>query len=457
VRNFTNFLSFFSIFCHLTLFFVIEKEKQQKRKLEKEDARSKAASSKRQKTTPESKKPTEPAQQDPAGLKPAAVVPKPAAGVPKTILVDNKQADDMSAVDQLTVYKKQVEDQMAEIALLKRNTSSARSVASSRRGHVNVENHLKELIRTTLKVVVWRHTKFVYSSDQIHDTAKKVLFFSGQAGYFKNNDFKQPTTAAVEWCNEYQEFCLRALNEHRQACCAAIQKEVFNYFRLKKEAKIPDEEQFLKILRRDPDVDQDLFAWYWVSLLPKAAGSASIWNDQVKYFGCISRHAPPKKPKEVYITPATEAFCVLVLENYRDRWPKLYEAKSKTEGKVSYVKKDPLKPKPGYTYINLDKDPLFKGKWTKTDSGQEKFGGWAPEGLLKFTEYRNINKEVRRKPATLELEAAILEKIKKENGIEGSTWEEHRTALKGMASIRPKMVQIDDLIDDNESVETVGV
>ncbi len=430
--------------------FVIANKKGKRSASGKKGAQDEGSGAKKQKTGPGSEKPAEPAQANPAAAKPTDTVPK-------TVVVDNNQKDDMSVLDQLTVYKKQVEEQNAQIALLKRTNSSAKSMASSKKAQTVVENSTAELIRTTLKMCVWRHTKFVYSPDQIKDTAMKVLFYSGQTGYFKQDDLKQPTTAAVDWCNDYQEYCLRTLNNHRQACCAAIQKEVFNYFRLKGSSEIPDEEQFLKILRHDEDADEDLFAWYWVSLLPKVAGSAVIWNDQVKYFGCISTHAPPNKPREVYITPATEAFCVLVIENYCDRWPKLYKKKMKNEGKVSYIKKDPVKPKPGYAYINTTKDPLFKGKWTKMDSGQEKFGGWAPEGLRKFTEYRNLNKAARKKPTTLVLETKILARIKTEKGIEGTTWEEHRLALKGPTRTRPETIEIDDLIDDDDDIEVVGV
>ena len=50
---------------------------------------------------------------------------------------------------------------------------------------------------------------------------------------------------------------------------------------------------------------------------------------------------------------------------------------------------------PGMEYIYLDQHPEFETKWTKANSGQAKLQGISPEGLNKFTDYRDRCKKGR--------------------------------------------------------------
>jgi hypothetical protein len=187
---------------------------------------------------------------------------------------------------------------------------------------------------------------------------------------------------------------------------------------------LPSNDKFLKILTRDPKVDKDLFVWYWDQYLPKVAGTSKAWNKKIKYFGLISLHHPPDNPKNVYITPSTEAWAVLLIMNCRDRWPKQKELKEQNSARITYVKSATSTARAGATHVNITDHPDFVGKYTKADAGQKKFGGWSSDGLILYKELMEKNKDARKLPKSIALEKEILELLRKKHKIEGNNWEE---------------------------------
>jgi hypothetical protein len=86
-------------------------------------------------------------------------------------------------------------------------------------------------------------------------------------------------------------------------------------------------------------------------------------------------HQPPDNPKELYITPSTEAWAVLLIMNCHDRWPKLKELKEQNSACITYIKSATSTARAGSTHVNITINPNFVGKFTKADAGQKKFGG----------------------------------------------------------------------------------
>jgi len=190
---------------------------------------------------------------------------------------------------------------------------------------------------------------------------------------------------------------------------------------------LPPDEEFLKILKCNPQLDEDLFEWYWDKYLPKAHPDATNWNTHKRYFGTISKHAPPNEPGKPYISYDTEAFAVLCIMNYRSRWRSIVEEKKTAPKKFIYIKDESKRGRnPNCHYINTVERPEFRGLWSENDSGQAKLGGWTKEGKEKFSELRAIAKEVRDNAANHEaLEQRMLKRLREKNGIEGANWEEH--------------------------------
>jgi len=186
--------------------------------------------------------------------------------------------------------------------------------------------------------------------------------------------------------------------------------------------------------------------------MPKAAGVSKVWNDQIKYYGLLSTHHPLDSPEKIYITPQTEAFAALIWENSRDRWPLLFAHKSKNPGRITYVKDKSKKGniKPGYTAIDISENDKFKGKYTKSDSGQTAMGGWSADGLRRYVDLVKINKEARKKRTTPDLENKILGIVRKQAGIKGNTSEEQRRIYLGQEAERPQMEEVTGLLDESD-------
>ena len=102
---------------------------------------------------------------------------------------------------------------------------------------------------------------------------------------------------------------------------------MFAYMKKKNLDKPPPVDAFLKILTRDPTLDEDLFEWYWDTFVYKAIGNQKIWSHQHRYYGLLSSYGPPTKIKSrPYITSATKAFAVIIVDNCEHKWPLLFQA-----------------------------------------------------------------------------------------------------------------------------------
>jgi len=231
------------------------------------------------------------------------------------------------------------------------------------------------LVRDTVKEKVWRVVKFISSEKQMAQLAVLTLKKTEFLGKFDSTG--KPTYDGAKWLENNAIVVNRMLNDHRSYCQTAMKEVCITWMKDNNKKKLPSNTEFMKILNRDPGVDKKLFAWWWDSYMAKAAGSSKIWNKKNKYFGLLSTHAPPGSPKEVYITPSTEAWGLLLIENCRERWPKLMAIKEKNSARITYTKSTPSATKAGTHHINMSTDPLFLGTYTNTDSGQRRFGGWS--------------------------------------------------------------------------------
>jgi len=83
--------------------------------------------------------------------------------------------------------------------------------------------------------------------------------------------------------------------------------------------------------------------------------------------------------------------------------------------------------------------PLYNGKWTRTDAGQNKYLGVEPEGMQAYMVL--MAKAIQgRDPSKLPLEQAVLKAVRLELDIQGETHEEERSR-KRKRSNRPVQEQ----------------
>ena len=348
----------------------------------------------------------------------------------------------------------QIDELQARLIAAEAKNVALAAIGSRRGGHVTkLDTQVTVLLRETVKDKVWRMIKFISSDKQMDQLAYVTLKKSGLAGKFDaDGSLNEDGQHFIE---ENKVTINKIVNDHRSYCQTQMKEACLTWMKDNKATALPSNTEFLKILSRDPSVDKDLFAWWWSEYMPKAIGNSKFWNDKIKFFGHLSTHAPPEKPKEVYITPSTEAWGLLLIENCRERWPKLMAQKAESSAQIVYVKSSKTQVKPGTIAINVSDDPSYVGKYTKNDSGQKKFGGWSNEGLKRFAQLVKINKEGRAKATTAALEEEVLLTLRTKHGITGANWKEHKIGLKGTKSTVEVAEEIEGLIDMDEVGEMV--
>lgn len=83
--------------------------------------------------------------------------------------------------------------------------------------------------------------------------------------------------------------------------------------------------------------------------------------------------------------------------------------------------------------------PKFNGKWTRADAGQAKFLGVSKPGMKAYLDLM-AQAEAGRHPSKLPIEQAVLDAVRLELDIQGSTYEEER-ARKRRRTNRPVQAQ----------------
>ena len=167
--------------------------------------------------------------------------------------------------------------------------------------------------------------------------------------------------------------------------------------------------------------------------------------------------APPYSPKRPYITPQTEAFAVVMIKNCCTKWPLLLKEKQKSKAPVHYMKGPVTKSHANLNYIDITAKPEFMGKYSSFDAGQQHFGGWKMEGIKHYKELVALNKEACSKPETLVLEKEILDRLRADNGIQGSNWAEYKTLIKGKKPALEVYEVVEDLFDWDNFQDPMGV
>ena len=182
------------------------------------------------------------------------------------------------------------------------------------------------------------------------------------------------------------------------------------YFKCKKKGDhFPTVKELTKCVGRDIETDEDykIFMYYCEEFLGKMVG-ASEWSIKTCCFTTISGAIRQNTNDIPLISPSDEAFAVLVVDNCMDRWDN-----EDKDGGARTVDA----PKAKKTVAN--------GKYTATDGGQSKYGGWSPEGLKKFNELKNMNEEARNHPRCKVVEGRCLELLREKHKITGKSWAEH--------------------------------
>jgi hypothetical protein len=314
------------------------------------------------------------------------------------------------------------------------STKSARKVAK-----LSMTDGMIREIRGKIKNQVWRKVKFVADEAQ-GDKLAKIVYRAIKL------DRNAPKLDILAFINTYQDKCCRELNARRTYLMGRLEGPALQFKNSDDlgNGEFPTDEQMEMCLKREIDVNDtlqmDIFVWYWNVMLPKCAGSGQVWKESQRHFAIMSEAATGNDPKNLYITPSTEAFAALSIENCRTKWTNFIPIRADHPGKnikvCKYQKKTTIVPPVGTEFEHDGGDirlygEKFHGKYTSADGGQQKFGGWDNDGLMRFNELHKMAKEGRKKADCKVIERASLAIVRENLDITEATHKDHIKAKNG--------------------------
>jgi len=273
-------------------------------------------------------------------------------------------------------------------------------------------------IKDAIKVYIWRQVKFITN----HVQAKKVC----KMVWKRIQNFRREEHLTLKlFTYWYAEHVVSAFTQVRSYQMAQMEK-AYQRFRDDPKPTLKEMERCLKREINLEDARQQLvFIWYWDNYLPKATGSSKLFSPNHRRYATISEAVTAQDKDLQVMTPEHEAFAVLTFENNLSRW-QYYDTIRAEHGHLQFLpmkKKKPTDPdtvieelvngKPSLRIYN-DK---CKGKYTISDNGQSKYGGWTEAGMIRYKKLLGFAKAGRAKPATEVLEKATLKLVRASVGM----------------------------------------
>jgi len=128
--------------------------------------------------------------------------------------------------------------------------------------------------------------------------------------------------------------------------------------------------------------EKELIIWYYDRWLPVAAGKF-WWRDEVKMNSLVTDTTDILGVQKVNVTVTSEAMGLLGWDNYCQKWLRQFQYKEKHGADAELPKSK--------TDEDLDGNKIthYAAKWSDSNAGQKKHGGWADEACAKFEECKN--------------------------------------------------------------------
>ena len=148
----------------------------------------------------------------------------------------------------------------------------------------------------------------------------------------------------------------------------------------------------------------DLLTFLIHVFLPQVV-SPEKWGPDVRYKDRVSTCKVPDGPEgALRITASSEAVAVLLVKNNHSKWEAMY--------KHRHINKNFGAKMPAWKKTEEKENVEFKTKWSDSNCGQNKFGGWKTEGMHEFVRLCNVVKTARANEFCAEVEEACIERLK---------------------------------------------
>ena len=274
---------------------------------------------------------------------------------------------------------------------------------------LKAESHVKQRIIPYIKSVIFRKIKFITSEKMFSKAFRYVLKLEKITD--PNKCFRFQTT--------YESCFNRALNTKRSSCEQAAGKLVRKTMADMKKDGVDfyTMDELCKLRRAVTDRETEAFHWFMSIFLGCICGAKTWTNAQTSMLVSEAKDVSGYK----IVTKSDEAFGLLLIENYMEKWKKMLddednvesEAPNQIRAEEGVLTTDSRRNKPTRKRIT--------GKYTAKKSGTTcRYGGWSVEGMARFNELYEMIKADRACQQAAVMEKTVLFKCKERAGIRRS-------------------------------------
>ena len=297
--------------------------------------------------------------------------------------------------------------------------------ASKRPRSTKLNEELCTLVKNHVRKITFKTFKFIQTPDQ------EQMFINAVTDRMKLSEHEgegaEPAKKRAQFQLEYAKFMKKALNECRNCVQSEMKKMAHLFMEHNNTNELPPMIDLLQCLQRKlplTDANEKSIVFYFDFVMPKANGNGEDYNEKIRYCETISEAKSDADRPEVDITPETEAFGLIVVENNRKKWMKLKELDTpdKKGNRVLKVQigkradhKDRKESKNYYLYT--DEHPELATKYTEPNSGSKDNGGWSMNGVKRYSIFWKHAHKARNAPEGKKWEADALKFLSKKNEI----------------------------------------
>lgn len=377
---------------------------------------------------------------------------------------------------QLLEMKTQMANQAKELEDLKKQTTAitqtkSRSSPKKRRAKAKKQraerenNELKSRIKEVIVENFWRLFKFVPPGEaqelRLFGMIRDVMIKEGNIACDFGATKRQEAAWKEDWPEDNASIIAAELNGHRNYVQSNLKGAARKYW-VDNGETLPPVAKILACARRTIDLDDPedvrIFTWYWDSLLPQVTGNNRDWQPGIRHYATISTAAPKDAPSKLYMTPSHEAFAATHYNSYRNSWIEQWNIKKQWPGfGIIHAKNRG----PGVTnnveYVIDEHEKKircfaakFKSKWTNSDSGAGRIGGWKQEGKKEYQDLLKQVKAARKIPENLEMEQQFLDLLRADHGLTANSHEEERRKKRRKTNNDSPVAGDDDSCFDEE-------
>ena len=332
--------------------------------------------------------------------------------------------------DKVALLKAKLDDAEKKIQQIQDKGTMVVCAPSQRSIKDRQNQEVKNIVRTIIQTEIWNEVKFVCNDNE----AKMVTLMSYD--HFKEQ-IPNSSLEEDEFVYYYATFVMTELNKIRTYVSGRSYKAYKNFPSADPKPTVLELEECLKrtINPTNPRFFQ-VFNWYMDKLLPLNTGTGTMFGESVRHYQTISMASPPGDALASSITIETEAYAVLNYENNLTKWEYYdtvlddnysdHKYKPCNRTKEDEQKVDYEVVKEGEKSILRIYKKECRGKYTKADCGQSRYGGWTRAGLERYKALCTLAEQGRKSPNCEKLEEASLKQVRINHGKSAKTYEEEQ-------------------------------